>query len=141
MYRPPSITVRHAWAFAKGGPEEADEKRAFARPESTISSRARWTDRLLAAALPGGALQPGFRTRLRDASPPLLRLGFVGAALLLALSPLWTGPRRLPGPLLSDADLDASLAEARRSRFYLLRQCATVVQLLACFGAWESPCD
>ncbi|MCO4743159.1 MAG: hypothetical protein KC912_00120 [Proteobacteria bacterium] len=105
----------------------------WTRPETV------WRDRLLSAVLPESSPLDGFHDRFEEAAPAMLRWGFRASLIALWLSPALTVRRWTVASQLSEKQLDEHLLRSRGSSNYLLRQCATVVQLVACFASWEQP--
>jgi len=75
-----------------------------------------------------------FWPRFPAAAPFMLRVGFRVAVWTLTWMPLFKRGYGHPFHLLSEARRDRYLAEASRSRAYLLRQMVLTVKVLACFA-------
>lgn len=104
-----------------------------------LPQETRWRNRLLSAVLPGIRPTHGFFDRFQTSAPPILRVGFRLSLLALWASPPIAMGRWTVASRLDAEELDILVLSARTSHWYLLRQCATVVQLVACFAEWEEP--
>ena len=105
----------------------------------------RWRDAVLSGMLPASETVPGygdldtagFWERYPTAAPPLLKLGFRAAIWAFGL---WCLARHRSGPAaVSIEDRGQLLADAATSRFFLLRQLALVVKLIATLAAFRDP--
>ncbi len=105
----------------------------------------RWRDAVLSAMLPASDAVPGygdvdttpFWERYPSAAPPLLRLGFRAAIWTFAM---WCFARHRAGPgSVTLAEAGELLADAKSSRFFLIRQLALVVKLIATMALFRDP--
>lgn len=99
----------------------------------------------LRAVLPDGGPLPGidatdvdgFLDRFDAEGPAAYRLGLIGGAALIVLTPPLTIGRMRPAPLLSPDDLDAHVTRLAGHRLYPVRQALFAVKMVAglCWGA------
>lgn len=119
-----------------------------ARPRTLLRSGAmlrRLQRFALRAVLPRGGPLPGiddtdvegFLDRFDAEAPAAYRLGLLGGAALIALTPPLTLGRMRPAPLLSPDDLDAHVTRLAGHRLYPVRQAMFAVKMVAglCWGA------
>ncbi|MBW1880539.1 MAG: hypothetical protein JRI25_03980 [Deltaproteobacteria bacterium] len=104
----------------------------------------RWRDCLLAAVLPpdpatgragiGDLDLREFWEQLQRVAPPLIQLGLRAAVWVLTWSPVFLLGRLRSFGGLSPEERDTLLVRAAGSRWYLLRQLADLLKLMACFA-------
>ena len=107
----------------------------------------RWRDAILAAMIPStpetrargipafqGIDLSEFWPRFAAAAPILLRAGVRAAVWTLTWAPLFKRGYGHPFHVLPESRRDRYLAEASRSRTYLLRQMVLTVKVMACFA-------
>lgn len=112
---------------------------------SWFSFEERWRDQILATALPARGMRPGwadldqgeFWHEYDRSAPILLRLGFRLAVWFVVAVALLTRGRRFS--CMNGGARDALLVEVANSRWYLVRQLAMTLKLVACLSYFKQP--